>query len=101
MSNKNVVSFSANGIGPHFDSTQIHECSFSVSGLLLAVYAENGTGKTFFSRMFALSNEQKTQGSSDSFISIGKSHGEFEFKIKEPNSNTILHDYTPKCEVLR
>ncbi len=93
MSNKFLVSFTANGVGPHFDSTQIHECSFSVSGLLLAVYAENGTGKTFLSRMFALSSEQITQGSSDSFISIGKTHGKFEFRIKDTNTNTILHDY--------
>lgn len=91
--NRIEISFQVDGVGPHFDANRIDKCSFSVTGLTTAVYAENGTGKTFISRMFALNNGSNGIINSDSYLSFGKEHGMFELKIKRANDSTIVHDY--------
>lgn len=91
---KNFFSFKANGIGPHFDRQQINSTPFSNSSVKIAIYAQNGMGKTFFSRMFALSENTNLLSVEDTehLLSIDKNNGEFNFTIKDSNG-TVVHNY--------
>ena len=77
-------SFSLDGIGPHYDKNKIDD-SFNSSAPRLAIYAENGTGKTFFTRMFALSENGANIEDNNRLISIDKKTGTFKFSIKSPD----------------
>lgn len=88
------VSFLADGIGPHYGDNKITNNRFTTGGMNIAVYAENGTGKTFFSRMFALSENDTSVTDTERLLSIGRTNGEFVFTLKAPNTNTIVHKYT-------
>ena len=88
------VSFVANGIGPHYGYNRLTNNKFSTGALNIAVYAENGTGKTFLSRMFALSENDKSVADTDRLLSIGNVNGEFVFTVKEPTSTSFVHKYS-------
>lgn len=88
------VSFVANGIGPHYGDNRLTNNKFSTGALNIAIYAENGTGKTFLSRMFALSENDTTITDTERLLSIGSDNGKFVFAVKEPNSTTIVHKYS-------
>lgn len=78
-------SFSIDGFGPHYDSNRISGHQFTNPSMNIAIYAENGKGKTFISRAFAL-DEKKDELSlldSSNLLSIGKTNGEFSFEIKK------------------
>lgn len=77
-------SFISDGIGPHYDENKIN-ASINASAPKIAIYAENGTGKTFFSRMFALSEKDVTLEDYNRLISINKKSGEFKFAIESPD----------------
>ena len=77
-------SFISDGIGPHYDENKIN-ASINASAPKIAIYAENGTGKTFFSRMFALSEKDVTLEDYNRLISIDKKSGEFKFAIGSPD----------------
>jgi wobble nucleotide-excising tRNase len=70
------------------------------SSLKIAVFANNGSGKTFISRLFRILEKQKAlllndDGTSptDILLSFGKTTGNFSFKITDKN-NTITEDIT-------
>ncbi len=88
------VSFVANGIGPHYGDNRLTNNKFSTGALNIAIYAENGTGKTFLSRIFALSENDTTITDTERLLSIGSDNGKFVFAVKEPNSTTIVHKYS-------
>lgn len=94
MSNKINFSFNVDGIGPHYSENKVSD-SLCASAPHIAIYAENGTGKTFFARMFALAEKGVSTEDIDRLISIGKTKGEFCFSIK--NSN-VDYDYTVSLE---
>lgn len=92
MSKDICLIFNANGIGPHYDDNSINNSQYSTSAIKVAIYAENGIGKTFFSRMFALSQKSlKTVEDTERLLSLGKNHGDFKFIVKK--SGTPLHEY--------
>lgn len=79
------------GIGPHCDTKKISFRKTFSNNLKIAIYAENGTGKTFISRMFAL--QGRTLGTKDTerLLSLDKSSGEFSFGLKDDISQ--IHMY--------
>lgn len=77
-------SFVADGIGPHYDKNKIND-SMNASAPTIAIYAENGTGKTFFTRMFALSEKGTSKEDNGRLLSIDNKTGEFKFAIKSSN----------------
>ena len=51
-------SFSIDGFGPHYDSNRISGHQFTNPSMNIAIYAENGKGKTFISRAFVLDEKK-------------------------------------------
>lgn len=96
MSKNLEICISADGIGPHFDNNRIQNNKFNTGGLTAAIYAENGTGKTFFSRMFALCENSVSAQDAERLLSIGKTSGEFTFEIKD--SGITNHKYSVKIK---
>lgn len=79
------------GIGPHYDTKKISFKRTFSNNLKIAIYAENGTGKTFISRMFALQGRTLGAEDTDRLLSLDKSSGEFSFGLKEDVSQ--IHMY--------
>ncbi len=76
---KNIsVTFKANSIGPHKNL----DSSLKFSSLKIAVFANNGTGKTFLSRMFRLVENSEVEHI-NKVLSINKTAGDFSFQIDE------------------
>ena len=76
---KNIsVTFKANSIGPHKNL----DSSLNFSSLNIGVFANNGTGKTFLSRMFRLVENSEVEHT-NKVLSINKSTGDFSFQIDE------------------
>lgn len=76
---KNIsVTFKANSIGPHKNL----DCSLNFSSLKVGVFANNGTGKTFLSRMFRLVENSEVEHT-NKVLSINKTTGDFSFQIDE------------------
>ena len=94
MSKNIEISFSVDGIGPHYGQKKISNSKFATSALNIALYAENGTGKTFISRMFALSENDKSEIDTARILSIGSNNGEFVFAVKNKDTNTLVHKYS-------
>ena len=82
MGDKIKFTFKVDGIGPHYDAIKIDNY-IQTSVPQFAIYAENGTGKTFFTRMFALAENGTTLLDNKRLISIGKNKGNFLFSIKD------------------
>lgn len=64
------------------------------NSLKMGVFANNGSGKTFLSRLFRLTEKQEEitldesgNSSTDKFLSFGKNNGYFSFKITDKNGN--------------
>ena len=95
---KNIgLTFDADGIGPHYNGNKINNSQHATGALKIAIYAENGTGKTFFSRMFALSEKPlKTVEDTERLLSLGENRGFFKFTIK--NSGTPIHEYNVQLQ---
>lgn len=70
--------------------------SFEAGALSLGIFAGNGSGKTYLSRMFRLMegihdiNEDEAGGvSTDVYLSFDQSKGEFGFTVVDKNGNTV------------
>ena len=87
-------SFMANGVGPHYDQNKIN-ANINASAPTIAIYAENGTGKTFFTRMFALSEKGTAEEDNDRLLSIDNKSGQFKFTM---NSSNIDYTYSVDLE---
>lgn len=94
MGDKIKFTFNVDGIGPHYDATKIDNY-IQTSAPQFAIYAENGTGKTFFTRMFALAENGTTLLDNERLISIGKNKGNFLFSIKD---DSIDYEYSVSLE---
>lgn len=84
------IDISVTNIGPHGSLSY----KSALGSLEMGVYANNGTGKTFLSRIFRVATKQE-QNSIDSnkLISIGKTEGKFSLTItssKEPGVTRLL-----------
>jgi len=82
------LTLSINNIGPHCNLN----FSENTSSLKTAIYANNGSGKTFLSRMFRLaedSDENKID-KVNKLISFTKTNGSFEFKIINDNDTKSI-----------
>lgn len=88
------LSFIINGIGPHYAYNMINSKNYAKSAINIAIYAENGKGKTFISRCFALdeSKDDLSIEDTDRLLSLGRTNGEFSFSIKEENN--LIHSYS-------
>ena len=76
---KNIsVTFKASNIGPHKNL----DCSLNFSSLKVGVFANNGSGKTFLSRMFRLVENSEVEHT-NKVLSLNKSTGDFSFQIDE------------------
>ena len=71
----------------------------SSNSLKIGVFANNGSGKTFISRLFRLTDTSITleldedgKSPTDKLITIGKTKGSFSFKITDKN-NAIIEDF--------
>ena len=88
MSNqKFTVSLNVENIGPHSDSNQL---SFSkeVDSNKCIFFAANGTGKSFISKTFRLTETSGT--TTDDLLTIGKNKANFSFDIKSNNTTKQL-----------
>lgn len=74
------INLEIRNIGPH------KELMFNTKtkSLKISIYANNGTGKTFISRLFRLI-ENPTQEKSNKLLSFGSSNGNFKFSVKNGN----------------
>ncbi|MCW3084259.1 MAG: hypothetical protein JWP12_1625 [Bacteroidetes bacterium] len=72
----------AQNIGPHENLT----ATFPMTALKIGVFANNGSGKTFLSRMFRLINVN-TAEKTNKLLAINKTSGSFAFQIKEKKEN--------------
>jgi len=77
------LTLNINNIGPHSNLN----FSENSSSLKTAIYANNGSGKTFLSRMFRLSEDtdENKINKVNKLISFTKTNGNFEFKIINDN----------------
>lgn len=75
------LNFVIENIGPH---EQLNFNGITTS-LKTAFYANNGSGKTFISRLFRLLEESSIE-KSNKLLSFSKNTGKFEFKISNPQS---------------
>lgn len=74
------ISLDVENIGPHTGDKQIH-FSETVNSNKLAIYAPNGTGKSFISRAFRLASPDASLGVADKVLSMGKDNGALKFGI--------------------
>lgn len=92
MANTFKVSLSLKGIGPHSNT----EFSQDVSAINMAIYAENGSGKSFISKSFKRisdlgylkqneEDEIKLKAKTSAMIRFGESKGIMRFGITVPN----------------
>lgn len=85
-----TISFDIENIGPH------KKINFSgkSSSLKTAIYANNGSGKTFISRLFRLI-ETPTSQKSDKLLSFTKNQGKFKFAVSDgTNAKTLDIEFT-------
>ena len=86
------VSLSLKGIGPHSNT----EFSQDVSAINMAIYAENGSGKSFISKSFkritdfsylkpSEEDESNLKAKTSAMIRFGESNGTMHFGITVPN----------------
>ena len=82
----------------------ILEKEINSGSLKIGVFAENGTGKTFISRLFRLTDkvnnfvlDDEGKSPTDKIITLGKSSGEFSFKITD-KENTIVENFRINIE---
>ena len=82
------VSMALENIGPHSDEAKL-EFNEQMTEHRLAVYAPNGAGKTFISRMFraAMLPAEK----SNPYLTKGKSAGKFSFGIKRLENSAVTN----------
>lgn len=79
-----------NNIGPH------NNVNFqrTIKSINIGIYANNGAGKTYISRMFRLANNKDADESYNKYISIGETNGDFFIEFKNSNdpinSNRVL-----------
>jgi len=79
MKGKNInTKIEAQNIGPHENLS----ASFPMSALKIGIFANNGSGKTFLSRMFRLINVNVAD-KSNKLLALNKNSGTFSFQIKE------------------
>lgn len=86
---KNInMKLSINGIGPHFGNNRIED-NRNISKQNTAIFAENGSGKTFISRMFSLhSKEAIDDVNCDKYLSLEEKQGDFNFSISSKGFDT-------------
>jgi len=89
------VGIKINNIGPH--SNLIF--SGKTSSLKTAIYANNGSGKTFISRMFRLIDDPESD-KINKLITFGQTSGDFEFSLTNNSdikslSLSLSEDNTP------
>ena len=103
MSNEKPLSFRIHieDIGPYYEQNRINRL-IDVNNLHIAVFASNGTGKTFISRLFELSNEKsllaQEPATSNRLITKGRNSGNFEFTV---NNKTLGESYTLNISLAR
>lgn len=87
------VSLSLKGIGPHID-TKFDE---NVSSITMAIYAENGSGKSFISKSFKRisdlrfmesGNEDELKAKTSAMVRFGEDKGVMNFGITESNKSS-------------
>ncbi len=82
------VSMVLENIGPHSDEAKL-EINEQMTEHRLAVYAPNGAGKTFISRMFRAAMQSPEK--SNSYLTKGKSAGKFSFGIKRLENGSVTN----------
>lgn len=92
MANKIKCTIKCDNIAP---LTSMNK-SFEAGALSLGIFAGNGSGKTYLSRMFRLMegihdiNEDESGGvSTDVYLSFGQSTGQFGFTVVDKKGNTV------------
>ena len=82
-----TIGFKIENIGPHVKI----DFTGKTSSLKTAIYANNGSGKTFISRLFRLIENPISQNS-DKLLSFTKSQGKMKFEInfKEENKQPVV-----------
>ena len=80
------VNLNVNDIGPHSDAKSISE-SKGMNNLKIAIYAQNGSGKTFISRMFALSEDLDDTNDYSHLLTLNKNSGSFLYTITDDKNN--------------
>lgn len=82
---KNVtINLKCTNIAPLVSLNEQIECS----SIRLAILASNGSGKTFLSRLFRLT-ESSNNNKSINFITLGQNNAHFSFKVKDRNNNIV------------
>ena len=87
------VSLSLKGIGPHKDT----KFDANVSSITMAIYAENGSGKSFISKSFKRvsdlrfmesGNEDELKAKTSAMVRFGEDKGIMNLSITEPNKSS-------------
>lgn len=87
------VSLSLKGIGPHKET----KFDANVSSITMAIYAENGSGKSFISKSFKRvsdlrfmesGNEDELKAKTSAMVRFGEDKGVMNLSITEPNKSS-------------
>jgi wobble nucleotide-excising tRNase len=79
----------AKNVGPHINLDQ----SFDTGSLQLGLFANNGSGKTFLSRLFRyISKSNPVAEDANKLLTLNQSEGSFEFSVTDiaQNKNTLV-----------
>lgn len=84
------LNFNVQNIGPHDKLS----CNKDISSLKIGIYASNGMGKTFLSRMFRLTSDdfEFNIEQINRYISLSKNKGEFNLKINHGSDPARILD---------
>ena len=90
MSNKKKIKLFVNGIGPHYGVNSINS-EFETEKKRIAIFSNNGIGKTAISRMFALASNNKAREEDPiHYLTKGRNSGKFLFSINGSNDEKKL-----------
>ncbi len=92
------VSLKMENIGPHIGAAKM-DFRKQMSEHRLAVYAPNGAGKTFISRMFRA--VMLPPANSDRYLTKGKSSGRFFFGIDRVQNGVVVNHGSIETELKR
>ena len=88
------IELAVNCIGPHSDTKSINY-NGQTRDLKTAIYAPNGSGKTFISRMFALS-ESANEEDYANYLTLNKDSGDFSFVINHNDKRSFYSVHIQK-----
>ena len=82
MGDKFTIELCVNNIGPHYDDKKLVLIDELESNKAV-IFAPNGTGKSFISRIFRLTAPEKQSQLADELLTLGQTSGNMTYSIKD------------------